>query len=144
MEPIQTSDLLEIHRQQRFLMKVVANPPLSPSAFPGIQHATLAGSDQGLTQLSLWQQVLQPGSATPPHRHDCEEVVMCTAVTGSLLYGARRLSFGPNNTVCIPRNALHQIVNDGGEPLHITAVFARSPVEAYFPDGQRIDLPWAS
>jgi quercetin dioxygenase-like cupin family protein len=125
-------------------MKVVANAPLTPSPFPGIQHATLAGSEQGLTQLSLWQQVLDPGSVTPPHRHDCEEVVMCTAGNGSLLFGSRRLSFGPNNTVCIPRNELHQIVNDGDAPLHITAVFSRSPVVAYFPDGQRIDLPWAS
>ncbi len=125
-------------------MKVVANAPLIPSPFPGIQHATLAGSEQGLTRLSLWQQILEPGSATPPHRHDCEEVVMCTAGRGSLLAGSRRLRFGPNNTVCIPRNELHQILNDGTEPLHITAVFARSPVEAYFPDGQRIDLPWAS
>lgn len=125
-------------------MKVVANAPLTPTPIPGIRHATLAGSGQGLSQLSLWQQILDPGSATPPHRHNCEEVVMCTAGRGALLFGSSRLSFGPDNTVCIPRNELHQIVNDGDEPLHLTAVFARSPVEAYLPDGQRIDLPWSS
>lgn len=125
-------------------MKVVCNAPMAPSPFPGIRHATLAGSQQGLSQLSLWQQVLDPGCATPPHRHDCEEVVLCEAGHGALLYGPHRLRFGPNTTVCIPRNELHQLVNDGDEPLRITAVFSRSPVEAFFPDGQPIALPWSS
>ena len=125
-------------------MKVVSNAPLAPSPFPGIQHATLAGSQQGLSQLSLWQQIIDAGCATPPHRHDCEEVVLCLSGRGALLFGAHRLEFGPNNTVCIPRNELHQIINAGDEPLHINAVFSRSPVEAFFPDGQPIHLPWAS
>ena len=125
-------------------MKVVVNAPLARSPFPGIQHATLAGSQQGLSQLSLWQQIIDPGCATPPHRHDCEEVVLCLSGRGALVYGDRRLAFGPNNTVCIPRNELHQLINDGDEPLHIHAVFSRSPVEGFFPDGQPIELPWAS
>jgi mannose-6-phosphate isomerase-like protein (cupin superfamily) len=129
-------------------MKVVVNAPLARSPFPGIQHVTLAGSPQGLSQLSIWHQVLAPASATPPHRHDCEEVVMCISGRGALLFNDgkenRRLDFGPNNTVCIPRNELHQLINDGDEPLHINAVFSRSPVEAFFPDGQPVLLPWAS
>ncbi len=125
-------------------MKVVCNEPLTPSPFAGIRHATLTGSRQGLSHLSLWKQVIDPGCATPPHRHDCEEVVLCESGRGALLYGAQRLAFGPDTTVCIPRNELHQLVNDDDQPLHITAVFSRSPVEAYFPDGQPIALPWAS
>ena len=129
-------------------MKVVANARLAQSPFPGIRHATLAGSQQGLTQISLWQQIIEAGGATPPHRHDCEEVVMCLSGRGALLFNERgverKVSFGPNNTVCIPRNELHQLINDGDEPLHINAVFSRSPVEAFFPDGQPINLPWAS
>jgi mannose-6-phosphate isomerase-like protein (cupin superfamily) len=125
-------------------MKVVSNAALAPSPFPGIHHATLAGSDQGLNCLSLWQQVIDPGCGTPPHRHDCEEVVLCASGRGVLLHGSRRLTFGPHTTVCIPANELHQIVNCGDEPLHITAVFSKSPVDAFFPDGSRIDLPWST
>ncbi len=29
----------------------------------------------------------------------------------------------------------------GDEPLHIIAIFSRSPVVAYLPDGRLIDLP---
>ena len=73
-------------------MKVSPNPVLAASPFPGILHATLAGSEQGLKQLSIWQQILEPGAATPPHRHDCEEVVLCSAGRGELRFGERKLN----------------------------------------------------
>jgi quercetin dioxygenase-like cupin family protein len=130
-------------------MKVSPNPVLAASLFPGILHATLAGSEQGLKHLSVWQQILEPGAATPPHRHDCEEVVLCSAGRGELRFahheeGNRRLSFGAHQTVSIPRNALHQLVNVGREPLHIVAVFSKSPVEVQLPDGEPVALPWPS
>ena len=125
-------------------MNVSTNPAPSRSALPGILHATLAGSKSGLKGLSVWTQVLDPGSATPPHRHDCEEVVLCSAGRGELRIDGRALPFGPNTTLNIPRNALHELVNMGDEPLHIIAIFSRSPVVAYLPDGQLIDLPWST
>ena len=126
-------------------MNVTNNPALIATPIPGIQHATLAGSDQGLKALSVWQQIIAPGSATPPHRHDCEEVVLCSGGRGELRLGqTRKQSFGANQTVCIPRNALHQIVNTGDEPLAIVAVFSRSPVEVCLPDGEELVLPWSS
>lgn len=125
-------------------MIVSPNLELVPTPFPGIHHATLAGSAQGLKALSVWQQVLEPGAVTPPHRHDCEEVVMCSAGRGELYIGGGRFSFGPNETVCIPRNALHQIVNSGDEPLALVAVFSKSPVDVYLPDGEGVALPWSS
>ena len=126
-------------------MNVTPNPNLTATPFPGIQHATLAGSAQGLKSLSVWQQVLEAGAATPPHRHDCEEVVLCSAGHGELrLEHGRSQRFGANETVCIPRNALHQIVNVGEEPLALVALFSKSPVEVQLPDGELIELPWAS
>ena len=46
------------------------------ASLPGIDHLTLAGGAQGLSSLSVWQQSIDAGEATPPHRHDCEEVVV--------------------------------------------------------------------
>lgn len=124
-------------------MQVITNAALAASAIPGIQHATLAGSKQGLKQLSIWQQVIAPGGATPPHTHDCEEVVMCLAGRGALLFGeGRRLEFGANQTVIIPANQLHQLVNCGDAPILAVAAFGRSPVQVYLPDGQPLELPW--
>jgi len=44
----------------------------------------------------------------------------------------------------IPRNADHQIVNTGREPLTLTAAFSTTPVAVFLPDGQPLALPWAS
>lgn len=126
-------------------MYVTQNSAPERSTLPGIHHTTLAGSQQGLRQLSVWQQVLEAGAETPPHRHDCEEVVLCTAGTGELrIDGGGVHAFGPNTTLCVPRDILHQIVNTGLEPLHLIAAFSATPVEAYLPSGEFIELPWHS
>lgn len=126
-------------------MQILKNVDPVPSAIPGIRHATLAGSEQGLQQLSIWNQVLEPGAATPPHRHDCEEVLLCSAGRGLFrLEGHAPRYFGANATVCIPRNALHEIVNAGEVPLRFVAIFGSAPVAPHLPDGTRIELPWSS
>lgn len=133
-------------------MHVTTNIEPTASAIPGIRHSTLAGSAQGLKQLSVWDQELEPGAATPPHRHDCEEVVLCSAGQGVLMVAggsmegefARTEAFAAGTTLCIPRNAVHQIFNTGDEPLRLVALFSATPVVPHLPDGTRIDLPWVS
>lgn len=125
-------------------MHVISNQQPVPSPIPGIAHVTLAGQEEGLSKLSVWQQSVAPGSATPPHRHDCEEVVICSRGTGELRLGDKVERFAHDTTVIIPANAEHQIVNVGSEPLQFVAVFSMSPVQAFFPDGTAIELPWRS
>jgi mannose-6-phosphate isomerase-like protein (cupin superfamily) len=124
-------------------MQVLTNAAPAASPIPGIQHTTLAGSEQGLKQLSIWQQIVAPGGATPPHTHDCEEVVMCSAGRGHVLFGdGRKLEFRAHETLIIPAHELHQIVNSGDVPLHSIGVFGRSPVNVFLPDGTALDVPW--
>lgn len=125
-------------------MYVLSSESPTPSAIPGIDHATLAGNADGLRKLSIWKQSVAPGSATPPHRHDCEEVVLCNAGSGELHIAGRVERFGADMTVVIPANADHQIISVGDVPLEFTAVFSMSPVEAHFPSGEMIELPWRS
>jgi quercetin dioxygenase-like cupin family protein len=125
-------------------MYVLDNAQRPAAALPGLSHRTLAGSAEGLARLSLWRQEIAPGGATPPHRHDCEEVILVDAGSGELHIAGAVHAFRADQTLVIPRNADHQIVNTGGEPLHLTAAFSVSPVQVYLPDGQPLALPWAS
>jgi len=125
-------------------MYVIQNAELPRAALPGIEHVTLAGSDNGLTNLSVWQQSVAAGGATPPHRHDCEEVVLVRAGHGELHLNGQVHRFGPDTTLVVPRNVPHQIINVGVGPLEVIGVFADSPVKVFFPDGAPIDLPWKS
>ncbi|MGH6951604.1 MAG: cupin domain-containing protein [Solimonas sp.] len=125
-------------------MSVIRNSELPRNALPGIEHMTLAGSADGLSNLSVWQQSIAPGGATPPHRHDCEEVVLIRAGCGELHLEGQVHGFGPDTTLIVPRNAPHQIMNVGDTPLELIGILSVTPVAVFFPDGQPIELPWRS
>ena len=120
------------------------NSDLPSAVLPGIEHTTLAGTDLGARQLSMWRQTVAPGAATPPHRHGCEEVVLVEAGRGQLHIDGTMLEFGPDSTLLLPADRDHQIINSGEEPLRLLAAFACTPVATFHPDGQPMELPWRS
>jgi quercetin dioxygenase-like cupin family protein len=113
-----------------------------PQPIPGVAHATWAGAAEGLTQLSVWRQTLAPGAATPPHRHDCDEVVMCSAGVAEVHEDGRVERVAAGQSVCLRRDREHQIFNVGPVPLEIVAVLGASPVGTWLPDGSALALPW--
>ena len=119
-----------------------SRPEATP--IPGVFHATWAGSRDGLRSLSLWRQALAAGGATPPHSHECEEIVMCLSGRGEVHIAGEVHPFGAQQTVLLPANVPHQIFNVGPEPLEMTAVFAATPVPVALPDGSALELPWQS
>ena len=112
------------------------------SPIPGVAHATWAGQEEGLSQLSLWRQTLAPGAATPPHRHDCDEVVLCQSGWGELHIGGQAFHFGANSVVVLPRDREHQLFSVGPMPMELIGIFGSSPVVTMQPDGEPLPLPW--
>lgn len=122
-------------------MYVIDQPHPQPAELPGVSHATWASAADGL-QLSVWRQSLAPGAATPPHTHECDEVVLCLAGAGEVVVEGERQAFGPNTTVLLPRRRLHQLFNVGATPLEIIGMFGESPVRTHWPDGSALEVPW--
>jgi len=125
-------------------MYVIDHPIQSVDDIAGICHRTLAGQAEGLRHLSIWQQTMAPGAATPPHRHRCEEVVLVTRGEGEVHIGGVAHRFRAGQTVVLPPDVDHQIFNTGRGPLDTTAVFAATPVPVDLPDGTPLALPWRS
>lgn len=123
---------------------VLDQPRPAATPIPGILHATWAGSGDGLSSLSLWRQSIAPGGCTPPHSHDCEEIVLCTGGRGEVHIEGQVHAFGADQTVLLPAGVPHQIFNVGSVPLETTAVFAATPVPVALPDGSALELPWRS
>lgn len=123
-------------------MYVIEQPRPIAAPIPGLDHATWAGHDEGLTQISLWRQTLAPGAATPPHHHDCDEIVLCQAGAGELHVDGQVHRFGADCTLVLPRGRAHQIFNVGAIPMEILGVFGATPVATFFPDGEELELPW--
>ncbi len=125
-------------------MYVIEQSRPSAAELPGIAHATWAGHADGLKQISIWRQSMAPGAATPPHRHDCDEVVLCTAGCGELHVEGQVQRFGAESTLVLPKGTLHQFFNVGTVPLETIGIFGATPVGTRLPDGSAIDLPWRS
>jgi mannose-6-phosphate isomerase-like protein (cupin superfamily) len=119
-------------------------PQLHPAATPlaGVAHATWAGEADGVQQLSVWRQSMAASGATPPHRHDVDEVVLCLSGHGELHIDGAVHAFCGGQTLVLPRDSTHQIFNVGEEPLETVGVFGGSPVQTYLPDGSALPLPW--
>lgn len=125
-------------------MSVIEQCQPEPTAIAGISHATSAGEAQGLDQLSIWRQSLAPGAGTPPHRHDCDEVVVCLGGEGELHTEGRQQRFGGHSILILPRGRVHQFFSVGSQPLEILGIFGESPVPTRQPDGELLPLPWLS
>jgi quercetin dioxygenase-like cupin family protein len=125
-------------------MYVIDHATIAPTGLPGITHRTLASGADGLRSLSVWLQTIDPGAATPPHRHDCDEVVVVLAGRGELHVDGGVESFGPGQTIVLPAEVEHRIVNSGEAPLCTLAAFAATPVGVVLPDGTPFPLPWRS
>jgi mannose-6-phosphate isomerase-like protein (cupin superfamily) len=116
----------------------------APTPIRGVAHAAWAGEANGLRQLSVWRQTLAPVAATPPHRHDCDEVVLCASGEGELHIDGAVHRFGTDTTLVLPQGKAHQIFNVGVTPMEIVGVFGGTPVGTFLPDGEALPLPWRS
>ena len=123
-------------------MYVIEQTRPMPAAIPGIDHATWAGHDQGLSQISLWRQAVAGGAGTPVHKHDCDEVVLCLAGQGELHIDGQVHAFGAHSTLVLPRGRTHQILNTGAESLQLLGIFGSTPVGTFADSGEALDLPW--
>ncbi|MCD6734534.1 MAG: cupin domain-containing protein [Burkholderiaceae bacterium] len=125
-------------------MYVIEQSRPTAMPLPGIEHATWVGHDDGLQQLSIWRQTMTPGAGTPPHSHECDEVVLCLAGHGELHVDGEVHRFGADCTLVLPRNRTHQFFNVGSIPMETIGILGATPVVTRLPDGTELDLPWRS
>lgn len=125
-------------------MPVVDNNSVHRFQIPGLEHQTLAGPEHGMKTLEMWMQTIAPGAGTPVHRHFCEEAIVVLRGSGRLTVEGVDTPFGPNSTLQIPSDAIHQIVNTGTEDLFLVAALGQAPVRVCTADQQHMPLPWQS
>ena len=125
-------------------MSVIDNSTLQQFSLPGLAHQTLASHKDGLNNCEVWMQTVEPGAETPVHYHDCEEVVVIMSGSGQLSINDKVIEFGPNSTLIIPPDIVHQLVNSGSEEIRLIASFSSTPAKVFSPDGEELALPWQS
>lgn len=125
-------------------MSVVANTTVPKFHIPGIEHQTVAGPEHGMKTLEMWVQTIAPGGGTPMHRHACEEAILVLTGSGQCTINGETTAFGPNSTLRIASDAIHQILNTGSEEMRIVAALGQAPVRVCTAENQHMPLPWQS
>jgi mannose-6-phosphate isomerase-like protein (cupin superfamily) len=125
-------------------MLVSQNAGIEKHYLPGLEHQTIAGRRDGLKQFEIWRQTIEPGAATPVHRHDCEEVIMILEGQGVCRLEDGELPFKADESLIIPPNLIHQICNTGTTPMFIIATLSMAPVRVETDKGEVLPLPWDS
>lgn len=101
----------------------------------------IATPSQGATDVEVWRSSVAPGSSTPLHRHESEEIFVVLQGSGVAEIGDQRLPFRAPATVIAPPGVPHRIVNTGDVPTD-SIVIVGSHSSIYDADGQKMDLPW--
>ena len=125
-------------------MPIIDNFKVEKFDFPGIVHQTIAGRKQSAKTMEVWIQTAELNTETQLHYHDCEEILIVLRGSGKATMDGEILDFGPNTTLIIPPNVIHQMKNTGKEKMIVIAVLASVTPKTYFPDGKLIPLPWQS
>jgi mannose-6-phosphate isomerase-like protein (cupin superfamily) len=123
-------------------MPVIDNSKVKVHKVPGMTTQTLANRDTGVRTVEVWRQTMAPGGMTPLHRHDCEEVILIQRGSGTVTIDGASLAFGPDSTLILPPNAVHQLINTGTEEVVLLAMLGMGPVVLESPKGERIHRPW--
>lgn len=131
-----------IGQEGNIQLAVIDNSTIQQFTLPGIVHQTLAGQKDGLKGTEVWMQTIEPGGETPVHYHDCEEVIVILQGSGRVSIEGKNTGFGPNTTLIIPPEEVHQVVNSGNEVVFLIAAFSSTPVRVFTPEGDEMPLPW--
>lgn len=123
-------------------MEILKNDELETIELPGLKHQTIGGFKQGLKSMEVWVQTMAPGAATPVHCHACEEVILVLSGSGTCSIGDQTLVFGPNSTLILEPDVVHQIVNTSNEDMKLVAALGMAPVRVKTGEGEPLPVPW--
>jgi mannose-6-phosphate isomerase-like protein (cupin superfamily) len=123
-------------------MPILNNAEVETFELPGIKHQTIGGLKQGVRSMEVWMQTIAPGSSTPVHCHECDEVIVILSGSGECTVSGKTTKFGPNSTLIIEPDAIHQIINTSAEEMKLVAALGMSPVRVKTGEGESLTVPW--
>ena len=107
----------------------------------GNHIAGVATPSSGARQVEVWHGRMDAHSATPPHSHDTEEVVVFLSGSGRATVADREVRYQAGDTLILPASLVHQIFAET-ESVFVSAMPIGGTVR--LPDGTAMDLPWRS
>jgi quercetin dioxygenase-like cupin family protein len=109
----------------------------------GTTVTAYAAPSRGATQVSLWRVALAPGSTSPLHQMDCEEVFLGLAGTAIATVDGADHPIGPGDCLILPAETPFTLHVPGDEPFEAVACMTAGGEATLVPEGGTFAPPWA-
>lgn len=120
-------------------MNVFRNDQNEVHSLHGNHIAGVATPTSGARQVEMWRGRMDANAATPPHRHDTEEVILFLSGSGRATVADREVRYSAGDTLVLPAGQLHQIFAET-DCEFVSAMPIGGTVK--LPDEVVLDLPW--
>lgn len=120
-------------------MNVFRNDQNEVHSLHGNHIAGVATPASGAREVEMWRGRMDANSATPPHRHDTEEVVLFLKGSGRATVADREVHYQAGDTLHLPAGTVHQLFAET-DCEFVSAMPLGGTVA--LPDGVVLDLPW--
>lgn len=91
-----------------------------PMQMPGVRGVTmrlLVGREDGAPNFSMRHFTVEPGGHTPRHEHNYEHEILVLSGSARVEENGAYHEIKAGDVVFVPRNVVHQFVNEGREPF---------------------------
>ena len=102
-----------------------------------------AAPSRGAADVHLWHLDLAPGSTSPMHHMNCEEVFLVLAGRVAAAVGGSERELSAGDCLILPAETPFTLRVLGDEPCRAVACVPAGPLATLDPDGATFPPPWA-
>ena len=124
-------------------MNIIRSADAPGFAAPGATFTGYAAPSRGASAVSLWQIELAPGSTSPLHQMDCEEVFLGLSGHAVAAIDQAEHPLGPGDCLILPAGTAFTLNVPGEQPFRATACMPAGGQATIIPDGETFAPPWA-
>ena len=124
-------------------MKLITRHAAPPFAVGGTTITGYAAPSRGATEVSLWRLELSPGSSSPLHQMDVEEVFLVVDGEAVAVVDETRSTIGEGDCLIVPARTPFTLTAGDNRPFLAVACMTAGGRATMLPDGATFVPPWA-
>ena len=125
-------------------MNLIASAEAAIFDVPDTHVIAYAAPSRGSTELCLWRIDIAPGSTSPLHHMDCEEVFLCLEGHAVVTAAGRERPVEPGDCLVLPAGTDFSFRVLGDEPFRALACIRAGGKATMAASGDTFVPPWAA
>ena len=124
-------------------MKLISRQAAPPFTAGGTTITGYAAPSRGATEVSLWRIELSPGSSSPLHQMDVEEVFLVVDGEAVAVVDETRATIGAGDCLILPARTPFTLTAGANQPLLAVACMTAGGQATMLTNGATFVPPWA-